>query len=858
MLGFTLTRRRKHPSFGVSTFISVALLVTILAYLLVEPSHQGPIVGIDLGSRWLKVGIAKSGSPIDLVLNEQSKRKTSNIIGFRGQDRYIGEAGYTMVARFPDKMLRFLNFVLGKSYDLELKQTWSRYNELKVPVTLVKNDARGTVDVKFSNDVIYSPEELLSMIFLYIKQLADDGKSAAVTDAIVSIPHFFTKLQRQAILDAAAIANIKILALMHDHTATALQYGIKSAKTIKELTKPRHVALFYDIGSVSTTVSVAEYTQSKEKTSLGNIKVLGFASDENLGGVHFDNVLADYFAEKFIEKYKADPRKEVRPVTRLVEESQKIKQILSANNDAYLSIENLYNDRDLSLRITREEFEKLSEPLLNRLAKPITAALAMANLTLDDIDAFEMSGGSSRIPAVQDRISKFVGSKLTLGYSLNADEAIAMGSSFYGAMLSPSFKVTAFKIVDIVPHKVDFLLSGNDKEMNLFNHKDEIDAKKTITVPRTDDFTITLKYAPEYLPSGFAAEHATFATYEITGVGKAMSNWTFEDERGKKKKVKATFKVNKFGLPELDSVNAILEETITVRVDNANDTKNGNETAKAEPVYKKDTRVTKVALDVKLIDNSVIKPLTPEQLKASQEKVKQVEDFEALKRRISAARNNLESALYSTREKLLENVDYKGFFTLKEKDDINSVIDELEVWLSENDDEGIVEPSRVDLFKSKLKTLTDLTDPIQDRLREHKGRKEALKYCKSVFNATSYTIHYMREHQKHITEEELSELNQFNKETEMNITTILAKQDRTPLYEPPTILAADIKKQCTRVSERAFLLSKKPVPKPEKSAANETTIPATNEETKTEESSTADSQEQSERTTEEQKKKDEL
>ncbi|KAF0983425.1 hypothetical protein FDP41_010490 [Naegleria fowleri] len=851
MFGFTTPR-----SSGVGTLISVALFVIILSYILVEPSHQGPIVGIDLGSRWLKVGIAKSGSPIDLVLNEQSKRKTSNIIGFRGKDRYIGEAGYTMVARFPDKMLRFLNFALGKSYDLELNEVSRRYNELKVPVSLVKNEERGTVDVKFSNDATYSPEELLSMIFLYIKQLADDGKTAAVTDAIVSIPHFFTRAQRQAILDSASIANIKILALMHDHTATALQYGIKSAKIIKELTKPRHVALFYDIGSVSTTVSIAEYTQSKEKTSLGNIKILGFASDENLGGSHFDNVLADFFAEKFIDKHKSDPRKEVRPLTRLVEESQKIKHILSANNDAYLSIENLYNDRDLSIKITREEFEKLSEQLLNRLTKPITAALSVANLTLDDIDAFEMSGGSSRIPAVQDRISKFVGSKLMVGYSLNADEAIAMGSSFYGAMLSPSFKVTAFKIFDTVPHKVDFLLSGNDKEINLFNHKDEIDAKKTITVPRTEDFTITLKYASEYLPSGYSTEHAAFATYEITGVTKAMSNWTFEDERGKKKKVKATFKVNKFGLVELDSVNAILEETITVRVE-SNNTTTSNET-KTEPVYKKDTRVTKVALDVKFIDISVIKPLTPEQLKASREKVKNVEDFEALKRRISAARNNLESALYSTREKLLDNPDYKGFFTTKERDEINTVIDELEVWLGENDEEGVVEPSRVDLFTSKLKLLTDLTDPIQDRWREHKGRKEALSYCKSVFNATNYAIHYMRENQKHITEDELNELHQFNKETEMNITSILAKQDRSPLYEAPTVRAKDIKKQCGKVSERAFLLSKKPVPKPEKPATNETnetTIPSTNEETKTEEN-TANSQEQ--QSTNEQKQKDEL
>ncbi|EFC50687.1 predicted protein, partial [Naegleria gruberi] len=173
------------------------------------------------------IGIAKSGSPIDLVLNEQSKRKTSNIIGFRDEDRYVGEAAYTMVARFPEKMLRFMNFLLGKNYNLEMNETLTRYNELKVPVSLVKNEERGTIDVKFSNSVSYSPEELLSMILLYIKQLADDiSKGSPVVDTVISIPHFFTISQRQAILDAASIANVKVLALIHDHAATALQYGI--------------------------------------------------------------------------------------------------------------------------------------------------------------------------------------------------------------------------------------------------------------------------------------------------------------------------------------------------------------------------------------------------------------------------------------------------------------------------------------------------------------------------------------------------------------------------------------------------------------------------------------------------------
>src|SRR3989338_1649980 len=129
------------------TFIGYFIVILILLIsLFISSSQQASLIGIDLGSRWLKIGIAKTGSPIDLVLNEQSKRKTSNIIGFRDEDRYVGEAGYTMVARFPEKMLRFLNFLLGRNYDLEITETLARYNELKVPLTLVKNQERGTMD----------------------------------------------------------------------------------------------------------------------------------------------------------------------------------------------------------------------------------------------------------------------------------------------------------------------------------------------------------------------------------------------------------------------------------------------------------------------------------------------------------------------------------------------------------------------------------------------------------------------------------------------------------------------------------------------------------------------------------------
>ncbi|EFC50686.1 predicted protein [Naegleria gruberi] len=589
------------------------------------------------------------------------------------------------------------------------------------------------------------------------------------------------------------------------------------------------ITLFYDIGSISTTVSVVEYSQNKEKNSLGNIKVLGVASDEKLGGAYFDNVLANYFAEKFIEKYKQDPRVEKRPATRLVEEAQRLKHILSANNEAHLSIESLYNDRDLSMKVTREDFEKLSESLLLRLVDPIKEALITANLTMDDIDYFEMSGGSSRIPAIQERLSKFA-NKLSLSYSLNADEAIAMGASFFGASNSPSFHVKTFKLVDITPYQINFALSGSDKDINLFNSNDEIDSKKTITVPRTEDFSITLKYSPNSIPKSYTTENSIISTYQINGVTKTMSNWTFEDERGKKKKVKATFKLNRYGLVELDSVNAILEETVTVRVETNDTIKDGSNETKPEPTYKKDTKTTKVDLDFKMTEVSLVKQLTPEQLKASREKINNVEKYESLKRKISAARNTLEATLYGTRDKILDNPEFKPYFTVTEQNNINKALDELEVWLSDNYDEGTVDQSVVDTYNTKLRTITDFTNPIHDRHREHRARKEVVGFCKNIFNVTNQAVKYMKDNQKHITDEERQELLDLITEKEKYLSDTISKQDKLPLFEAPTVLAAEIKKECGKVSERTLILAKKPVPKPETTIEkNETVIPPQSE-----------------------------
>jgi hypoxia up-regulated 1 len=161
------------------------LIIFTITLLFTSRVNAAAVIGIDLGTEWIKVGLVKSGSPIDVVLNEQSKRKTAFMVGFRDSDRYFGEAARSLQTRFPDTMFKYLNLLIGKSYD-GVSEVQQKYDQLYIPIRLIKSE-RGTISVQVNDKTQFSIEELFTMIFKYIKQLSNESVKGGANDCIITV-----------------------------------------------------------------------------------------------------------------------------------------------------------------------------------------------------------------------------------------------------------------------------------------------------------------------------------------------------------------------------------------------------------------------------------------------------------------------------------------------------------------------------------------------------------------------------------------------------------------------------------------------------------------------------------------------
>lgn len=343
----------------------------------------------------------------------------------------------------------------------------------------------------------YTGTQLVSMFLSKVKSTASAELKLPVSDIVMSVPAWFTDIQRRSLMDAAEIAGLKLLRLMNDTTAAALGYGITKLDLPTSEEKPRRVA-FIDIGHSNYTCSIVEFKK-------GELTVKSTAYDRHFGGRDFDKALVDHFAAEFKEKYKLDIHSNPKALVRVHAAAEKLKKILSANQQAPLNIESLMNDVDVATMMTREGLETLVEPLLKRVHVPLEAALAEAKLKVEDIDIIELVGGCTRVPALKDRIQKFFGK--TLSFTLNQDEAIARGCAFSCAILSPVFRVRDFAIHDIVNYPIEFTwekspdIPDEDTSLTVFNKGNVMPSTKILTFYRKESFQLEAKYAkPELLP----------------------------------------------------------------------------------------------------------------------------------------------------------------------------------------------------------------------------------------------------------------------------------------------------------------------------------------------------------------------
>jgi heat shock protein 4 len=281
---------------------------------------------------------------------------------------------------------------------------------------------------------VFTPTQLMAMVLSNLKGIAESNLNTAVVDCCIGIPVYFTDLQRRAVLDAATIAGLCPLRLFHETTATALAYGIY--KTDLPENDQLNVA-FVDVGHASMQVCIAGYKK-------GQLKILSHAYDRSLGGRDFDEVLFKHFAAKFKDEYKIDVYQNARACIRLRVACEKLKKVLSANPESPMHIECLMDEKDVRGFIKREEFEKISAPILERVKGPLEKALAEAGLTTENVHFVEVVGSGSRVPAIIKILTDFFGKEPRR--TMNASECVARGCALECAILSPTFKVREFQV----------------------------------------------------------------------------------------------------------------------------------------------------------------------------------------------------------------------------------------------------------------------------------------------------------------------------------------------------------------------------------------------------------------------------
>jgi hypoxia up-regulated 1 len=341
------------------------------------------------------------------------------------------------------------------------------------PLTPSYNETRKGLYLSINGKESFTPEELVAMVIGHAKEIThaygeEKGhKYGTIQDCVLTVPSFTTQVERQALLDAAELADMRVLSLIDENTAAALNFGMD-----KVYEEPQ-IILFYNLGASSLQVSLVKFhtyevpegKYSKKTKTVGSIEVLGKTWDATLGGQEFDNRLVEYMADHFNREWRhargheKDVRDVPRAMTKIRLQANKVKHVLSANQEIPVHMDNVHDDMSLSLHISREQLEELCNDLYERSVKPVTQVLAMANITLEEVTAIEMIGGAMRVPKVQVELSKALGDK-ELGMHINSDESMALGAAFFGANISTAFRVRHVGLTDINPFPVGIALSN--------------------------------------------------------------------------------------------------------------------------------------------------------------------------------------------------------------------------------------------------------------------------------------------------------------------------------------------------------------------------------------------------------------
>lgn len=483
--------------------------------------------------------------------------------------------------------------------------------ERHYPLGATYNETRSGVTLNVDGQD-FTPEELVAMVLnhavdISVAYAAEQGGSMSVApkDVVLTVPSFTTQKERLALLDAAALAELNVLTLIDETTASALHYAMD-----KTFADGEQLMLFYNMGASSLQVSLIRFFSYEQPQKFGKpkaspaLEVLSKAWDPTLGGNAFDHLLVEFLADHFNDVWEKtgrrkgkDVRNFPRAMTKLRIQANKIKHVLSANNDIPVFIEAVHDDVSISTHVSRAQLEDMASSLLKRAIAPAMRALELANKTAADLTGMELIGGGMRIPRIQSELTKAFGG-MEVGLHINADESMALGAAFAGANISTAFRVRHVGMTDLNPFQIQVSLKDLDETPQgddawskltvLFKSFSKLGVKKTIAFTHDRDVHCSLDYV-ESDPNLPAGTDISIEKYNISGIEEFAKEMT-EKNLGKPK-VSLQFEMSSSGITRLIKAEASVEDTYTVEEEvevdddeaaNASSDASANETGASE------------------------------------------------------------------------------------------------------------------------------------------------------------------------------------------------------------------------------------------------------------------------------------
>ena len=387
------------------------------------------IIGIDLGTTNSCVSVLEGNEPV-VIANSEGKRTTPSIVAFvDGGERKVGDPAKRQAITNPTKTIYSIKRFMGETFEQAQKEID------RVPFKVVKGDndtPRVDIDGR-----LYTPQEISAMILQKMKKTAEDYLGQEVTEAVITVPAYFNDAQRQATKEAGEIAGLKVRRIVNEPTAAALAYGLDKAN------KDMKIAVF-DLGGGTFDISILELGD-------GVFEVKSTNGDTHLGGDDFDHVIIDWLAEEFKADEGIDLRQDPMALQRLKEAAEKAKIELSSSSSTDINLPYIMPvngiPKHLVRTLSRAKFEQLSDKLIQACEAPCLQALKDANLSPSQIDEVILVGGSTRIPAIQEKVQKIFGKAPSKG--VNPDEVVAIGAAIQGGVLTGEVKDVL--LLDVTP-----------------------------------------------------------------------------------------------------------------------------------------------------------------------------------------------------------------------------------------------------------------------------------------------------------------------------------------------------------------------------------------------------------------------